>query len=66
MKLKELREQNNFTQKQIAKVLHMTQSGYSKAENATTLNSDVLSQLADYYHVTTDYILERDTNHEKK
>ena len=66
MRLKELREQNNFTQKQVAKVLHMSQSGYSKAENATTLNSDVLTQIADYYNVTIDYILGRDNNHEKK
>lgn len=66
MKLKELREQNNFTQKQIAKVLHMSQSSYSKVENATNLNSDVLTQIADYYNVTIDYILGRDNNHEKK
>lgn len=66
MKLKELRQKNHFTQKQIAEVLHMSQSSYSKTENATTLNSNVLTQVADFYNVTTDYILGRDNDHEEK
>ena len=66
LKLKELRQKNHFTQKQIAEVLHMSQSSYSKTENATTLNSNVLTQVADFYNVTTDYILGRDNDHEEK
>lgn len=44
----------------------MSQSSYSKTENATTLNSNVLTQVADFYNVTTDYILGRDNDHEEK
>ena len=66
LKLKELRQKNHFTQKQVAEVLHMSQSNYSKAENATSLNSNILTLVADFYNVTTDYILGRDNNHEEK
>ncbi len=58
MKLKELREENNFTQSQIAEYLNIKQNTYSQYENEKRqLPIDVLIKLAKFYKVTTDYIL---------
>ena len=59
MKLKDLREENNFTQNQIATYLNIKQNTYSQYENEKRqLPIDVLIKLAKFYKVTTDYILE--------
>ena len=59
MKLKELREENNLTQSQIADYLNIKQNTYSQYENEKRqLPIDVLIKLAKFYKVTTDYILE--------
>ena len=59
MKLKELREENNVSQKQIADYLNIKQNTYSKYEtNKRQLPIDVLIKLAKFYKVSTDYILE--------
>ena len=58
MKLKELREENGFTQTQIAEYLNIKQNTYSQYENEKRqLPIDVLIKLSKYYKVTTDYIL---------
>ena len=58
MKLKELREENNFTQTQIAKHLNIKQNTYSQYENEKRqLPIDVLIKLSRFYKVSTDYIL---------
>lgn len=58
MKLKELREENGFTQTQVAKYLNIKQNTYSQYENEKRqLPIDVLIKLSKYYKVTTDYIL---------
>ena len=58
MKLKDLREENNFTQSQIAEYLNIKQNTYSQYENEKRqLPIDVLIKLAKFYKVTTDYIL---------
>ena len=58
MKLKELREESNVSQKEIANVLNIKQNTYSQYENGKRqLPIDVLIKLADFYKVTTDYIL---------
>lgn len=58
MKLKELREENNFTQSQIAEYLNIKQNTYSQYENEKRqLPIDVLIKLSKFYKVTTDYIL---------
>ena len=60
MRLKDLREDLDITQKEIAKYLHIGQNTYSQYENGQRqLPIDVLNKLADYYSVSTDYILER-------
>ena len=59
MRLKELREENQISQKEIADVLHIKQNTYSQYETGKRqLPIDVLIQLAKYYKVSTDYILE--------
>ena len=59
MKLKELREENCYTQIQVAEYLNIKQNTYSQYENEKRqLPIDVLIKLAKFYKVTTDYILE--------
>lgn len=59
MRLKELREENGFTQQAVAKYLNVKQNTYSQYENEKRqLSIDVLIKLAKFYKVTTDYILE--------
>ena len=59
MKLKEIREENGFTQNQIANFLNIKQNTYSQYENEKRqLPIDVLIKLARLYKVSTDYILE--------
>lgn len=59
MKLKELREENNLTQTQIAEYLNIKQNTYSQYENEKRqLPIDFLIKLAKFYKTTTDYILD--------
>lgn len=60
MRLKDLREDLDIKQKDIADYLNIRQNTYSQYENGQRqLPVDVLSKLADFYNVSTDYILER-------
>lgn len=59
-RLRELREDKDLYQKDIAKLLNMSQTGYSQYETETNdIPTDILKKLADYYHVSIDYILYR-------
>ena len=58
MKLKELREENNLTQVEIAKILNIKQNTYSQYEGEKRqLPIDILIRLSKLYKVSTDYIL---------
>ena len=58
MKLKEIREENGYTQNQIANMLNIRQNTYSQYENGKRqLPIDVLIKLAKFYKISTDYIL---------
>lgn len=58
--IRELREDTDLTQKQIATKIGTTQQQYSKYETgATELSVKALSELANFYHVSTDYLLGR-------
>ncbi len=58
MKLKELREENNVSQKEIADFLNIKQNTYSQYETGKRqLPIDILIKLAKFYKTTTDYIL---------
>ena len=57
-RLKELREDRDLTQQEIAKILKMSQSNYSKYENETLdLNYKQLIEISNYYKVSIDYLL---------
>lgn len=59
-RLKELREDKDLFQKDIAKILNMSQTGYSQYETETNdIPTDILKKLADYYHTSIDYLLYR-------
>ncbi len=58
MRLKELREDRDIRQTEIAEYLHIRQNTYSQYENGQRqLPVDVLIALAKFYHTSTDYLL---------
>ena len=59
-RLKELREDHDLLQKDIAQMLDMNQSNYSKCEQEKIdISIKNLRKLADYYNVSIDYLLYR-------
>lgn len=59
-RLKYLREENGKTQSEVAKYLKMSTQAYSFIENGDRrLSATILEKLAEYYNVSTDYILGR-------
>ncbi len=59
MRLKDLREDHDLLQKDIAKVLNVAERTYSGYETETRwLSKESLIQLAKFYNTSTDYILE--------
>lgn len=59
-RLKDLREDNDLTQVELAAVLNITQRAYSRYETGErAIPLEVLSTLADYYNVSVDYLLNR-------
>lgn len=59
-RLRDLREDNDLKQRQLAEVLHVSQTTYSRYESgAIDIPSDALIKLTDFYGVSTDYLLGR-------
>ncbi len=59
-RIRDLREDSDFTQQQVADYLEMKQPQYNRYEKGyRDIPSDVLIALADLYNTTTDYILGR-------
>ncbi len=57
-RIRELREDHDLRQADVAKILTMSQTGYSKYEiGENDVPTGVLIALARYYNVSTDYIL---------
>ncbi len=62
-RLRDLREDRDLTQTQVAKILGMSQTGYSKYETGENdIPTHVLIKLADFYDTSIDYLLERTDN----
>ena len=60
-RLRDLREDKDLNQTQVATVLGMSQTGYSKYETGENdIPTQVLLRLADFYGVSVDYLLGRD------
>ena len=58
MRLKDIREDRDLTQREIAEHLHIRQNTYSQYENGQRgLPLDTLIKLARLFEVSTDYIL---------
>jgi len=62
-RLRDLREDMDMNQTQIAKLLHTSQTVYSRYERGfQTIPVEHLLILADFYQVSTDYMLGRTNN----
>ena len=60
MRLRDLREDNDITQRQIASVLNIRQNTYSQYENGKRqMPIELLWKLADYYNTSIDYLVGR-------
>ena len=59
-RLRDLREDFDMNQTQIAKIIGMSQTGYSKYETGENdIPTEILIKLADFYNISVDYILNR-------
>lgn len=57
-RIRDLREDHDLTQAQVAKILKTTQQQYSKIETGRAdISGEKLVLLAQLYHVSADYIL---------
>ena len=57
-RIRELREDNNLNQTEIAKILKITQQQYSLYEKGLrTIPVEYIITLSKYYNVTSDYLL---------
>ncbi len=58
--IRNLREDNDYRQKDIAAVLNVSQNTYSQYENGIIeLTAENLIKLANFYNVSVDYLLGR-------
>ncbi|WP_217581001.1 helix-turn-helix domain-containing protein [Lysinibacillus sp. GbtcB16] len=63
IRLKALRTQQRKTQQEMADLLGITRQGYAKYENNLgEPDNSTLAKLADYFEVSTDYLLGRTDN----
>jgi transcriptional regulator with XRE-family HTH domain len=59
-RLKDLREDNDLTQSELAKILNISREAISGYENTgKEPNFDILVRIADYFDVSLDYLLSR-------
>lgn len=57
-RIRDLREDKDLTQKQMAEILNCSQQVYSNYElGQRDIPTEILIRLAEYHNVTTDYIL---------
>ena len=59
-RLKELREDHDITQQEIADFLGISQRYYSNLENGTrNISVELLIKISDFYNISLDYICEK-------
>lgn len=64
-RIRDLREDSDLTQKQVAQYLKMSQTGYSKYETGENdIPTSVWIALADFYNTSVDYLMGRTDNKE--
>ena len=60
LRIKDLREDRDLTQKDISKILNISQVAYSYYElNRRSIPLEILSKLADFYNTSIDYLVYR-------
>ena len=60
LRIRDLREDKELKQKDIAELLHISQATYSRYETGDLdIPHSALQQLADYYKTSVDYLLGR-------
>lgn len=60
-RIKQLRVDNNLLQKEIAKILNVPKNTYGAWERGNNEPSvDIIIKLADFYQISTDYLLNRE------
>ncbi len=58
IRIKNIREDRDFTQKEIGKVLNKSQQGYSHIESGRAeLKIDDLKLLCEFYNLSADYVI---------
>lgn len=58
IRIRDLREDSDCTQAQMAKILNCSQQVYSNYElGQRDIPTDILIKLSEYYNVSTDYLL---------
>ncbi len=61
--LRAIREDRDIKQKDIAKILNVSQNTYSQYETGViSLTAEVLIKLSNYYSVSIDYLLDQTDN----
>ena len=59
-RIRDLREDSDLTQTQVANALNCSQQVYSNYElGQRSLSAEILIALAEFYHTSVDYLLER-------
>ena len=59
LRLRDLREDHDLTQKELSEAINVTQRSYSYYERGDhMIPLEVLCRLAEYYHTSVDYLLE--------
>lgn len=62
-RIRDLREDHDLKQINVAQMLNMSQTGYSKYETGENdIPTHVLIKLANFYQVSIDYLLEQTNN----
>ena len=62
-RIRDMREDSDLTQQKIAEAIGITQRKYSYIETGVQpLTDELLVRLADYYHVSIDYLLRQADN----
>lgn len=64
-RIRDLRQDHDLSQAELAKILGMSQTGYSKYETGENdIPTTILIKLADYYQTSVDYLLGRTKHRE--
>lgn len=62
-RIRDLREDHDLKQINVAQILNMSQTGYCKYETGENdIPTNVLIKLANFYHVSIDYLLDQTNN----